>query len=388
MREGWRKTPLAALTERRRDFTQVDGNHRYQIVGVQRSGLGLVHRPAVLGSSMKFTKLMRLEEGDLVFRTITAFEAPSTVVGVDSAGAFVTPQTFPVFRIKCDLALPEFIRILTTLGSFHEAMAERSVGSVLRRKTLSATAFQSIPIQLPPLPEQHRIVDLIGAVDDAIEAADEAAHAFLSQRTSTLRLILAGAHRFSGWQEADAAEWTTPPLGQVAKLHYGKPLREGERIEGAVPVVGSSGTFGWHNEPNVSTSESIVVGRKGTAGSVTWFSEPVWVSDTAFWAEPIDEMEMRFLYLALQDADLTNYIAQTGVPGLNRDRAYSAPIPIPPLFEQRDIVALMSQMDEATGGAADFATSLRSLRSDLITTLLSGEHEIPASYDARLEGAA
>jgi len=146
-----------------------------------------------------------------------------------------------------------------------------------------------------------------------------------------------------GWQEVR--------LGEAITLHYGKPMRDVDRVAGEVPVVGSAGIFGWHNEANVRTSSSIIVGRKGTAGSVTWFDGRVWATDTSYWVEPEIESSLEFLYLLLQNADLPGMTAQTGVPGLNRDRVYSAQVLLPPLEEQQRIVDLIGSLDDALEAA-------------------------------------
>lgn len=145
--------------------------------------------------------------------------------------------------------------------------------------------------------------------------------------------------------------WRKVTLGRVCLLHYGKALPASERRHGLVPVAGSSGRFAWHDDANTETGPSVVVGRKGTAGSVTWFETPTWVTDTAYWAEPLEGIDIRCLRLILEAADLPSHTAQTGVPGLNRDRAYAIPIALPPLDEQQRIVDLIAAVDDAIDAA-------------------------------------
>ena len=63
-------------------------------------------------------------------------------------------------------------------------------------------------------------------------------------------------------------------LGEVIELAYGKALKAGDRKGGAIPVYGSNGQVGWHNEELVA-GPGIVVGRKGNPGIVyvgtRWF---------------------------------------------------------------------------------------------------------------------
>lgn len=212
MRDGWRQTTLGEVATRRKDFTPVVADALYRVVGVQRSGWGLVDRPPVRGDSMKFDKLLELHTDDLVYRTITAFEAPSAVVLSEFDGAFVTPQTFPTYAIDRDHLLPGYMALLTTAPEFHEAMSTRCVGSVLRRKTLSQGAFESIPIALPPLDEQRRVVDLIAAVDDAVEAAEAEADTAKTARDEMLTAMLAAR---DGWRETTLGEVATRTIGRT-----------------------------------------------------------------------------------------------------------------------------------------------------------------------------
>jgi len=54
---------------------------------------------------------------------------------------------------------------------------------------------------------------------------------------------------------------------------------------------------------------------------------------------------------------------------------------IPPLEEQRRLGQEMSAILGAGEAAHHLVGSLKNLRSSLLSVLLSGEHEIPASYD-------
>jgi type I restriction enzyme S subunit len=172
--------------------------------------------------------------------------------------------------------------------------------------------------------------------------------------------------------------WDKTTLGRIATLNYGRPLREADRAMGKVPVVGSAGGFAFHDCGNALTrGGTIVVGRKGTAGSVTWIDGPAWVTDTAYWAEPVDSrVTLRFLYLLLEGSDLPSVCAQTGVPGLNRDRAYEIPAQLPPLPEQRRIVDLVGALDDAIAAAEQSSLSVGEAQRHLpAATLVKGVSE-------------
>ena len=71
---------------------------------------------------------------------------------------------------------------------------------------------------------------------------------------------------------------------------------------------------------------------------------------------------------------------------LKKESVAGVIVNVPSLTEQRDIVERAWALRDAVDAARATADALRALRSNLVTVLLSGEHEIPASYDALLEG--
>lgn len=167
-------------------------------------------------------------------------------------------------------------------------------------------------------------------------------------------------------------EWIHTTLGDVAVLEYGKALKETDRDGDGFPVFGSAGEVGWHSVPLVADGPVIIVGRKGTAGAVHWSPGPCSVIDTAYWLR-ITEAQMRidFAYLAISSLHLPSLSAQTGVPGLNRDRAYSQPVSVPTVPEQRRIVDLVGTIDSSIDSLQTQAQATRAARSAVLSELLS-----------------
>ena len=176
-------------------------------------------------------------------------------------------------------------------------------------------------------------------------------------------------------------DWNQKRLGDLISLEYGKALKEENRDGKGFPVYGSAGVIGHHSHANVQRSPVIIVGRKGTAGAVRWSSSPCSVIDTAFFVVPRTNDSYRFLCLLLQNADLPTLSAQTGVPGLNRERVYQTIVHMPSLVEQRRVVNIISSVDDVITDCDSVRKRATELRSGLLSDLLSGRYEIPASYD-------
>ena len=76
--------------------------------------------------------------------------------------------------------------------------------------------------------------------------------------------------------------WEVKVLGELIELAYGKALKADERKNGSIPVYGSNGQVGWHDERLVA-GPGIVVGRKGNPGVVTWAHSNFYPIDTTFY---------------------------------------------------------------------------------------------------------
>ena len=149
------------------------------------------------------------------------------------------------------------------------------------------------------------------------------------------------------------SKWPIQRLGNLMSLEYGKALPEAHRDEsGTCVVAGSNGAQGFHTQW-LAKAPAIVVGRKGSAGQVTWFDQDVWPIDTTYFIVPKANLNLRWLYYCLRTVGLPDLATATGVPGLNRNDVYQLTVSVPPVYEQERIVRIL-----------DEAEALRCLRAE------------------------
>lgn len=140
-------------------------------------------------------------------------------------------------------------------------------------------------------------------------------------------------------------EWPRVHLGRLLALEYGKGLTASQRnVNGPFLVAGSNGPDGTHSEAFVA-GPGIVVGRKGSAGKVYWYDTDFWPIDTTYYVVLKLPLDTRWTYYLLRQLRLERLATTTGVPGLNRNDAYTLEAPYPPLSEQRRIVEILDQAD-------------------------------------------
>ncbi len=144
----------------------------------------------------------------------------------------------------------------------------------------------------------------------------------------------------------DSGRWREVTLGEFAPFSYGKslPLRKRNPL-GRVPVVGSGGIVGYHDSA-LTEGPTIVVGRKGTVGSVHYMRGPCWPIDTTFYVTGDDVALVRFTYYALKALGLNQMNSDSAVPGLNRNAAHARELLVPDESEQRAIARILGTLDD------------------------------------------
>ncbi|WP_367371414.1 restriction endonuclease subunit S [Pediococcus parvulus] len=134
-------------------------------------------------------------------------------------------------------------------------------------------------------------------------------------------------------------------LGDIISLNYGKALTKKNRIPGDVPVYGSSGITDYHDKPLVD-APSLIIGRKGSIGSVFLSEVPFYPIDTTYFAKESDlnGLDLHFAYYFLKFLPLSEMNTDSAIPGLNRNNFYSLDVVIPDIKSQKIIAFLLDQI--------------------------------------------
>jgi type I restriction enzyme S subunit len=277
----------------------------------------------------------------------------------------------------------------------HYKLGEVDDGSPIPSTTRAAVYVMDL--EVPPIDEQRAIAHILGTLDDKIElnrkmnqTLEAMARAIFKSwfvdfdpvrakadgRDPGLPRDLAALFPDS-FEDSELGEipkgWKMMQLGDLIELAYGKALKEENRQPGNIPVFGSNGQVGIHDEKLVS-GPGIVVGRKGNPGIVTWSPSDFFAIDTTFYVVTKDTCRsLLFLFYALQDLNLASQGSDSAVPGLNRNMAYMGHLVVPSAllldaFDKR-IKPFFERINHNNGESH----TLAALRDALLPKLLSGE---------------
>lgn len=173
-----------------------------------------------------------------------------------------------------------------------------------------------------------------------------------------------------------AKGWDVTPMGGLVNLEYGESLPEHSRRAGPIPVVGSNGVVGYHDEALIK-GPAIVIGRKGSVGQVSWIESDCFPIDTTFYVENKEPSKnlMQFLHRLLQVSKLEHRGDPGAIPGLNRNEVHSLETAIPESPEQQKIAECLSSVDELIAAQARKLDALNTHKKGLMQQLFPREGE-------------
>lgn len=259
---------------------------------------------------------------------------------------------------------------------------------------MAQALFKSWFVDFEPVKAKITALEAGGSQEDATLAAmtaisgkdANALTVFEREHSEQYAELKATADLFpSAMQESELGDipegWNSQRFSNIATLHYGKALKKTERIEGPYSVYGSGGITGSHNSYLVE-GPSIIVGRKGSIGTLYWEDGKFHPIDTVYYVSNKDGVPLSYLYYLMKTLNLSSMNTDAAVPGLNRDNVYRLEVlkPIQSILNKfnNHILAIRNMIQKNNLSIATLTT----LRDTLLPKLLSGEIPLPEAEQA------
>lgn len=142
-----------------------------------------------------------------------------------------------------------------------------------------------------------------------------------------------------------ARNWLSTTLGEQLTFQRGFDITKKEQEDGEYPVISSSGTNSTHSTYMVE-GPGVVIGRKGTLGTVFYVQSNFWPHDTTLWVKDFHGNHSKYAYFFLKTMGFEQYDCGASNPTLNRNHIHTLPISYPPLPIQRKIAGVLSAYDD------------------------------------------
>jgi type I restriction enzyme, S subunit len=139
--------------------------------------------------------------------------------------------------------------------------------------------------------------------------------------------------------------WRDGVLEDLVFFQRGFDITVAQQQPGPHPVISSSGVTSYHNEFMVN-GPGIVIGRKGTLGSIHFTEVDYWPHDTTLWSKDLKGNVPLFVYYYLHTIDFKRFDVGNSNPTLNRNHIHGLKARTPPLVIQQRIADTLSAYDD------------------------------------------
>jgi type I restriction enzyme S subunit len=256
--------------------------------------------------------------------------------------------------------------------------------------SLSKRELAQVPVRLPSLAEQRRIVDLIGAVDNAVQVNE------ISRGLAADALVEMRGHVFSPGQSTfqtkvgdhltrrQRAVKVEPDSEyvEVGVRSHGRGVFIKDPVEGSVlakkkvfyldpGLLVFNVVFAWEG--------AVAVLGPEVSGMIASHRFPTYDSDDLCGVEILDQ------YFRTEQGRRLLLLCSPGGAGrnktLNQKALLSSTVTLPEISTWADVVSLLGSLESRVLALDETLSSLRLLRTELLSSLLSGAHRIPETYD-------
>ena len=138
------------------------------------------------------------------------------------------------------------------------------------------------------------------------------------------------------------------PLSEIANVFRGEYITKKNEKAGNIPVILGGQEPAYYIDRANHTGEIVAVARSGaSAGFVSYWNEPIFITDGFGYEAKKEVVAPRYLYYVLKnkEAELNGMKRGAGVPHVSGERLGEINLPVPPIEEQKRVVSILDRFD-------------------------------------------
>ena len=138
------------------------------------------------------------------------------------------------------------------------------------------------------------------------------------------------------------------PLSEVANVFRGEYITKKNENAGNIPVILGGQEPAYYIDRANHIGEIVAVARSGaSAGFVSYWNEPIFITDGLGYEAKKEVVAPRYLYYVLKnkEAEMNGMKRGAGVPHVSGERLGEINLPVPPIEEQKRIVSILDRFD-------------------------------------------
>lgn len=397
MSKNWPMVKLGDMLTSVSRPVNVQADEPYRQIGIRSHGKGVFHKEPVSGFDLGNKKVFWVEPGDFVLNIVFAWEGAVAIMSKSEAG-MIGSHRFPCFRADEARLDSRFLLSYFKTPTGLDLLGRISPGGAGRNRTLSRKAFLEQSIPLPSLAEQRRVVarieELSAQIHEARKLRKEAAEEAEALVATRIKMMF-DSGKTAGWSNGILGDYVIGDCyGTSEKTHedaLATPvLRMGNIQNGILDIRNLKYLHIPEKDRNklILRRGDIVVNRTNSAelvGKCAVFDLEGEFSFASYLIRlRLDQTQAdpRLVAAYINSPGGRAYMfsekkQMTGQANVNSTKLKALPLSLPPLPEQRRIVAeldaLQAEVDALKRLQAETSAELDALLPAILDRAFKGE---------------
>ncbi len=173
--------------------------------------------------------------------------------------------------------------------------------------------------------------------------------------------------------------WKIVKLGDISNITYGKGLPTKNLKSRGFPVFGANGIIGFYDKYLYEKSQLLISCRGANSGTINTSPPHCFITNNSLIVDfPVEQKTLRRIYYYfLQTANKERLVTGTAQPQVTINNAIEIELPLPPLNEQKRIVAkideLFAELDKAIENLKTASIQLKVYRQAVLKHAFEGK---------------
>ncbi|NYZ11596.1 hypothetical protein HL658_03470 [Azospirillum sp. RWY-5-1] len=393
--EGWTEAKLGELCRNDNDQVPVIPSTVYSLMGVRWYGNGTHLHAEMEGKKLATSSLNQVKAGQITYNKMWVSKSAFAVVPKEHDGLYATSE-YPTFTIKSRTIISEYARYYMKIDEFREKAVQLCRGTTSRAR-LSPKDFLKLSIAIPPLLEQHRIVEILSSVDEAIASAKLFVEQARKVKKSTVESLLSngiGHTQFKSTKIGSVPKsWKLKSIKDLCRLTNGNGFRPSDWTDRGLPIIRIQNLNGsrdfnyfsgnpkdkWIVEPGDLLFSWAGV-RGVSFGPRLWDGPRGVLNQHIFKVHPHSEVNKFWLYFAMMlvtaRIEAKAHGFKASLLHVHKSEITEQMVAVPPQAEQEEIVRHLDAMFETERLSMDYLIRLEAMRAALMPDLLTGRKRV------------
>ena len=325
-------------------------------------------------------KSSKVTNGDVLLNiTGASIGRAALVFDIDEANV---NQHVCIIRTKNELA-PAFLKdFLLSFGGQKQIEQFQSGGN---RQGLNFEQIGSFKINLPPLPEQIKIAEILSTWDNSINTVQKLLANSQQQKKALMQQLLSGKKRFAGFE----GEWEEKRLDEISHIFMGSsPKSEFYNEDGiGLPLLqGNADIKNRKSVPRIFTSQitreclpdDILLSVRAPVGAIASSNHHACIGRGIAAIRAKEDTTQVFLYQWLLNFEdkWDSFSQGSTFESVNSDDINNLKIKLPSLPEQQKIAAVLTTADQEIENLRAQLNHLKQEKKALMQQLLTGKRRV------------